>query len=57
MRRRDDALVRVALLLDRIGRFGDLIDGDREAFAALRAPRRARAARSARARSSPRSST
>jgi putative transposase len=38
---RDDALVRVAPLLDRIGRFCDLVDGDsdgdREAFAALRA--------------------
>jgi putative transposase len=34
---RDDALVRVAPLLDRVGRFCDLIDSDREAFAALRA--------------------
>jgi putative transposase len=36
---RDDALVRVAPLLDRVGRFGDLIEGetDRLAFAALRA--------------------
>jgi putative transposase len=36
---RDVALVRVAPLLDRVGRFCDLIDGDghREAFAALRA--------------------
>jgi hypothetical protein len=36
---RDDALVRVAPLLDRIGRFCDLIDSenDRLAFAALRA--------------------
>jgi putative transposase len=35
----DDALVRVAPLLDRIGRFGDLVEGetDRTAFAALRA--------------------
>jgi putative transposase len=37
--RRDDPLVRVAPLLDRVGRFCDLIDsnGDRAAFAALRA--------------------
>jgi putative transposase len=36
---RDDTLVRVAPLLDRIGRFCDLIDGDADhvAFAALRA--------------------
>ncbi|MDR3468243.1 MAG: hypothetical protein P4M07_20105, partial [Xanthobacteraceae bacterium] len=36
---RDDRLVRVAPLLDRIGRFGDLVEGevDRIAFAALRA--------------------
>jgi REP-associated tyrosine transposase len=36
---RDDALVRVAPLLDRVGRFCDLIDddSDRTAFAALRA--------------------
>jgi putative transposase len=36
---RDDALVRVAPLLDRVGRFDDLIEGetDRLAFAALRA--------------------
>jgi putative transposase len=36
---RDDALVRVSPLLDRFGRFGDLIEGetDRIAFAALRA--------------------
>ena len=36
---RDDALVRVAPLLDRVGRFCDLIDSDtdRVAFAALRA--------------------
>jgi putative transposase len=38
---RDDVLVRVAPLLDRVGRFCDLIDsdGDREAFAALHAAR------------------
>jgi putative transposase len=36
---RDDALVRVAPLLDRVGRFADLVetDSDRQAFAALRA--------------------
>jgi REP-associated tyrosine transposase len=36
---RDDALVRVAPLLDRVGRFCDLIDSDNDrlAFAALRA--------------------
>ena len=34
---RNDALVRVAPLLDRVGRFCDLIDNDSAAFAALRA--------------------